>query len=61
VVYRDDTDPRGGPRDDDFSPHALGDVAADVPISYAGWFDAALPAVRSASICPTEIPAAVSA
>jgi putative CocE/NonD family hydrolase len=45
VVYRDDTDPRGGSRTmDDFSPHALGDAAADVPIyAYAGWFDAALP------------------
>ena len=45
VVYRDDTDPRGGAVTmDDFSPHALGDAAADVPIyAYAGWFDAALP------------------
>jgi hypothetical protein len=45
VVYRDDADPRGGPVTmDDFSPHVLGDRAADVPIyAYAGWFDAALP------------------
>lgn len=45
VVYRDDTDPRGGAVTmDDFSPHVLGDAAADVPIyAYAGWFDAALP------------------
>ena len=51
VVYRDDTDPRGGPMTrDDFSPQVLDvldvlrDGAANVPIyAYAGWFDGAFP------------------
>ena len=44
VVYRDDTGPTGtSVTMDDFSPHALGDPAAHVPIyAYAGWFDGAL-------------------
>jgi hypothetical protein len=44
VVYRDDPDRLGAALTmDDFSPHTLGDAAANVPVyAYAGWLDGAL-------------------